>query len=212
MSKTVDDEMTPDIALYFSKYSRAFIPRWLIEELGIPYRIKTVLLARREQKAAGYLHLNPMGKVPTLIDGEAVVSENPAICLLLADRYGYGTLAPTIDQAARGPYLKWMVFATSVFEPAVYLDDPQDDLSTSGRGWGKRADAIGAIADAVSSHPWLLGDCFSAADVMLSGLLSIALFNKRIVNPPQALLAYDARLAARPAYRRAAEATFGRMP
>lgn len=102
-----------------------------------------------------------------------------------------------------------MVFATAVFEPAIYLDDPQDDVSAGGRGWGKRADAIGSIADAVDRGPWLLGDRFSAADVMLGGLLSIALYNKRISDPPQPLLDYDARLSARPAYRSAVEATFG---
>jgi glutathione S-transferase len=201
--------MTADITLYFCKYSRAFIPRWLLEELAISYRVEMVRIDRHEQKSPDYLRLNPMGKVPTLTDGETVVSENPAICLLLADRYGYGTLAPRIDDAARGAYLKWMVFATAVFEPAVYLDEPQDDVSASGRGWGKRADALGAMADAVSAGPWLLGDRFSAADVMLGGLLSIALFNKRIADPPPQLATYDARLAERPAYRRATEATFG---
>lgn len=201
--------MTPDITLYFSRHSRAFVPRWLLEELATPYRVEEVRLDRGEHKAAGYRRLNPMGKVPALTDGAAVVSENPAICLLLADRYGYGTLAPRIEEAARGAYLKWMVFATAVFEPAVYLDEPQDEASARGRGWGRRADALGAIVAAVEAGPWLLGERFSAADVMLGGLLSVALYNKRIPDPPRALADYDARLAARPAYRRALEATFG---
>lgn len=101
MPNTVDDKMTTDVTVYFNKCSRAFVPHWLVGELGIPYRIKTVLIARRKQKAAGDLRLNPTGKVPMLIDGEAIMNENPAICLLLADRYGYGTLAPRIDQAAQ---------------------------------------------------------------------------------------------------------------
>jgi glutathione S-transferase len=115
----------PDITIYFCKRTRAFVPRWLLEELGVPYRVKPIRLDRREHKAAWFRRINPMGKVPALTDGEAVVSETPAICLLLADRYGMGTLAPTIDDPARGAYLRWMVFATAVFEPAVYLDEPQ---------------------------------------------------------------------------------------
>lgn len=201
--------MTPDITLYFCKRTRAFVPRWLLEELGVPYRVKPIRLDRREHKAAWFRRINPMGKVPALTDGEAVVSETPAICLLLADRYGMGTLAPTIDDPARGAYLRWMVFATAVFEPAVYLDEPQDDVSASGRGWGKRADALAAIDAAVGDGTWLLGARFTAADVMLGGLLSIALVNHRIVEPPDALIAYDRRLSARPAHRRAAEAIWG---
>jgi len=69
-----------------------------------------------------------MGKVPALTDGEVVVSENPAICLYLADRYSYGTLAPYIEEPIRGAYLRWMVFSTAVFEPAIYAADPDDPL------------------------------------------------------------------------------------
>jgi glutathione S-transferase len=80
----------------------------------------------------------------------------------------------------------------------------KDDVSASGRGWGKRADALAAIDAAVGDGTWLLGARFTAADVMLGGLLSIALVNHRIVEPPDALIAYDRRLSARPAHRRAA--------
>jgi len=201
--------MTPYITLWFSKYSRAFVARWLLEELGVPYRVETIDLRRGEQKSSGFLAINSMGKIPALRDGDAVVSENPAIALLLADRYAYGTLAPRIEEAARGAYLRWMVFATAVLEPAIYNDEPQDAKSASGRGWGLRKDVIWILDDALATGPWLLGDQFSAADIVLGGLLSIALFNNRIAAPPTSLTAYDMRLAARPAYVRAAEASFG---
>ena len=201
--------MTPDITLWFSKYSRAFVARWLLEELGIPYQVETVDLRRDEQKSPAFLAINPMGKIPALRDGETIVSENPAIALLLADRYGYGTLAPGIEEVARGAYLRWMVFATAVLEPAIYNNEPQDRASASGRGWGRREDVIRTLDETLAAGPWLLGDQFSAADIVLGGLLSVALFNKRIADPPASLVAYDARLAARPAYARAAEASFG---
>ncbi len=93
----------PDITLYFARASRAFTPLWLLEELGLPYRLKTMNLKRGDQKTAGYRRINRMGKVPALTDGETVVAENPAICLYLADRYSYGDLAPEILDPPAAP-------------------------------------------------------------------------------------------------------------
>ncbi len=201
-----------DITLYFARASRAFVPLWLLEELGLPFRLKRLNLRRGDQKTRPYVALNPMGKVPTLTDGETVVTENPAICLYLADRYGYGTLAPRIDAPERAPYLRWTVFATSVAEPSIYSDEPQDPISASGRGWGDRASVLAALGQALTPGPFLLGESFSAADVMLGSLLSIALLNSRIPDPPQALTAYVERLGQRPAFQRAAETTWGDGP
>ena len=100
----------PDITLYFSPASRSFTARWMLEEIGVPYRVETIDIRKGDQKRPDYLRLNPMGKVPALTDGDVVVTENPAICMYLADRYAYGTLAPKIDASERGAYLRWMVF------------------------------------------------------------------------------------------------------
>lgn len=198
----------PEITLYFARASRAFTPLWLLEELGLPYRLKTMNLRRGDQKTAGYRRINRMGKVPALTDGETVVAENPAICLYLADRYSYGDLAPEIPDPRRAAYLRWMVFSTAVFEPSVYNDEPQDPLSAGGRGWGDRASMLATLDEALSVGPWLLGERFSAADVMLGSLISIVLFNSRLPDPPASFTAYDARLKERPAYRRAVEITW----
>lgn len=198
----------PDITLYFAPYSRSFTARWMLEEIGVPYTVRRINLRRNEQKSPAFLAINPMGKVPTLTDGDVIVSENPAICLYLADRYSLGKLAPPLDGPRRGSYLRWMVFSTAVFEPAVYLPLDDDPVAASGRGWGRRADVFGALDRALATQPWLLGEDFSAVDVMLGSLLSIALFNRRIEDPPASLIAYDRRLAGRDAYRRAAEATW----
>src|ERR1700748_536295 len=98
----------PAIPLYHSPASRAYTAYWMLEELGVPFSVKTIDIRKGEQKAPAYLKLNPAGKVPTLTDGEVVVSENPPIAIYLADRSGYGTLAPRIEDPDRGPYLKWM--------------------------------------------------------------------------------------------------------
>ncbi|WP_233828952.1 glutathione S-transferase family protein [Paraburkholderia sp. ZP32-5] len=197
-----------DITLYFAPASRAFTARWLLEELGLPYRVKTVSLRKGAQKSPSYLQINSMGKVPALTDGPVTVSENPAICIYLADRYSLGNLAPRLDAAERGSYLRWMIFSTAVFEPAIYLEDDGDELAASGRGWGSRSSVLEVLDDALCVGPWLLGEQFSAADVMLGSLLSIALFNQRIAQPAESLVRYAERLSRRPAYERAAKATW----
>lgn len=198
----------PDITLYFSLYSRSFTACWMLEEIGMPYAIRAIDLRKRQHKSPDFLQINPMGKVPTLTDGAVTVSESPAICIYLADRYSQGKLAPPLDDDKRGSYLRWMIFSTAVFEPAVYLPDDDDPAAASGRGWGRRTDVITVLDQTLSTQRWLLGEHFSAADVMLGSLLSIALFNRRIGDPPHSLVAYDQRLAVRPAYRRAADATW----
>lgn len=198
----------PDITLYASIYSRAFTVRWMLAELAVPHRIVDVDIGKRLHKTADYARINPMGKVPAITDGDVVVTENPAICLYLADRYGLGTLAPATDDPARGPYLRWCVFATAVFEPAVYLtDQPDDEASVSGRGWGRRETVLGVVDDLLAQGPWILGERFSTADVVLGSLISVALFNKRMPDTP-AMIAYNERISARPAYKAAAAANW----
>jgi glutathione S-transferase len=194
------------ITLYHSVASRAVVPLWLLEELGVPFEIVDTDIRSNQQKSPGYLKVNPMGKVPALRDGETVVTEVPAICLYLADRYGYGTLAPKVDDPARGPYLRWSVFSTATFEPAAYLGtrDPEEARSF---GWGTQAAMLDTLQQALTPGPWLLGARFSAADVALGGIFAIAYFNKRFPARP-AFDAYNARISERPAFRRAAERTW----
>ncbi len=194
-----------DIVLYGSIYSRTFTARWILEELGVAYRVVDTDLRKRRQKRAAFRAINPMGKVPAITDGGVVVTETPAICMYLADRYGMGTLAPAIDDPRRGPYLRWSVFATAVLEPAIYLRD--QDLDPSGVGWGDYDTALDALETTLRPGPWILGDMFTAADVAVGAVLSVAMFNKRVTGRPL-LEAYDKRLAARPAYIRAAEANW----
>src|ERR1700754_5067428 len=141
----------PDITLYFAPASRSFTPRWLLEEIGVPYSVKTINLRRNEHKSPDFLRINPMGKVPALTDGAVAVSENPAICIYLADRYSLGMLAPPLDDPNRGAYLRWMIFATAVFEPAVYSADDNDPVAASGRGWGLRSCVLETLDTTLSS-------------------------------------------------------------
>lgn len=195
------------ITLYHSPASRAFTAYWMLEELGVPFDVRTVDIRKGEQKRAEYLKLNPAGKVPTLTDGAVVVSENPAIAIYLADRYGYGTLAPKIEDKDRGPYLKWMVYATAVVDPVASLHARNIDLPGFEFSFGAFDDMVAALTTTLLDREYLLGERFTAADVVLGGAISNLLY--RGVLPAEGVLVdYNSRLTRRPAYHRAADATW----
>jgi glutathione S-transferase len=191
------------ITLYHSPASRAFTA----EELGVPFEVATVDIRKGEQKSPDYLKLNPSGKVPTLTDGAAVITENPAICLYLADRYGYGRLAPKIEDSRRGEYLKWMVYSTAVAEPAIELRSAGVEFSGRNHGFGDYEDVVEVLKGAVTGRRYFLGGEFSAVDVMLGAVISMALYRKQLPED-RAFEDYNARLTCREAYQRASDATW----
>ena len=195
------------ITLYHSPASRAFTAYWMLEELGVPFSVKTVDIKKGEQKAAAYLKLNPAGKVPTLTDGDVVVSENPAIAIYLADRYGYGTLAPRIDDPNRGPYLKWMVFSTAVVDPVATLHKAKIDLPGFDFSFGAFDDMVSVVTGVLKDGDFLLGDRFTGADVVLGGTLARLMYQKVLPETPT-LMDYRDRLTQRDAFHRAADATW----
>lgn len=195
------------ITLYHSPASRAFMAYWMLEEIGLPFDVRTIDIRKGEQKAAEYLKLNPAGKVPTLTDGEVVVSENPAIAIYLADRYSYGNLAPKIEDPDRGAYLKWMIYSTAVVDPVAILHEQNIDLPGFGPGFGTFDDMVAVMVGVLRGRKWLLGDRFSAADVVLGGNLSFLMYRNVLPEHPE-LVEYNARLTQRDAYHRAADATW----
>lgn len=195
------------ITLYHSPASRAFTAYWMLEEIGVAFDVKHVDIRKGEQKGPEYLKLNPAGKVPTLTDGDVVVSENPAIAIYLADRYSYGTLAPRIDDKDRGAYLKWMVYSTAVVDPVATLHEQKIDVAGFGAGFGTFDDMVGVLEATLGGRKWLLGDRFTGADIVLGGTISRLLYQQVLPKAP-ALLDYNARLTHREAYHRAADATW----
>jgi len=202
-----------EIVLHYSVASRSLIALWMLEELGLAYRLVDRDLRTGKNRSPDYLPLNPTGMVPTLVIGEVVVSESPAICLYLADRYGYGVLAPRIEEPDRGAYLKWMVYSTAVLEPAVALAGARLDYGAKGPprnwgpSWGDVDDVVRVLTQALDGRDYLLGDRFSAADVMLGAMIGMRLFTG-MLPPAPALTAYNERLEARPARQRAGELTW----
>jgi glutathione S-transferase len=192
------------IVLYHHPFSRASAVVWMLEEAGVPYELRYVDLMAGEQKQPELLALNPMGKLPILVDGEAVVTESAAIGLYLADRYALGTLAPALDDPARGTYLRWALFAPAVVEPGSLAKAAGWAYKPGSAGWGTHEAMIATMQAAIGDGPWLLGERFTMADVIFGGTLRFML-QFGMVEPLPAFTSYSERLGARPALQ-AAEA------
>ncbi|MFC6280338.1 MULTISPECIES: glutathione S-transferase family protein [Polaromonas] len=190
------------IRLYYHPYSRAAGTIWALEEAGVPYELKVIDIMKGDQKSAELISKNPMGKLPTLVDGDVVVTEASAIALYLADRYAPGRLAPALDDPKRGTYLRWALFAPSVIEPAVMAKGGDWTVKEIAAGWGNYASMIAATESAIIGKRFVLGDDFSMVDVVLGGTLRFMLGFNQIEARPE-FVAYVERLDERPAYQRA---------
>jgi glutathione S-transferase len=190
------------ITLYHHPYSRAANVVWMLEETGVPYELRFVDIMAGEQKQPELIRLNPMGKLPTLVDDDTVVTEVAAIGLYLADRYGAGKLAPPLDSALRGPYLRWSLFAPSVIEPGSMAKAAGWEYKPGQAGWGTHDAMLDTMEAAVTGRDFLLGEKFSMADAIFGGTVRYMLkFGMLEVRP--AFTAYAERLSARPALQRA---------
>ncbi|MDP9149159.1 MAG: glutathione S-transferase family protein [Myxococcota bacterium] len=190
------------LVLYHHPFSRAANTVWTLEEVGVPYELRYVDLMAGAHKAPEVLALNPMGKLPLLVDGESVVTEAAAIALYLGDRYAYGRLAPRVDDPQRGTYLRWSLFAPSVIEPGSMAKAMGWAFKESAAGWGSHDAMLASMEGAIAGREFLLGDTFSMADVVFGGTLRYMLAFK-MVEPRPSFVAYGERLAGRPAWQRA---------
>ena len=195
--------MSESLILYTNPMSRGRIARWMIEETGVPYDAK--VLPWGQHKSAEYLAINPMGKVPTLVHGDMVVSECAAICAYLADAFPEAGLAPAPGSKARGTYYRWLFFAAgpieaSVSDKAMGLEIP--DAKKSMMGYGNLDDVLNMIEFALSKGDYLLGDQFTAADVYFGSQVRWGLQFGSLPQRP-AFEAYAKRLGQRPALIRA---------
>jgi len=192
------------LVLYHAAPSRSSIVHWMMEEVGEPYEVELLSLKRGDNRAPDYLAVNPMGKVPALRHGDVVITEAAAICAYLADEFPRAGLNIPVGTPRRGLYLKWLFFGPSCLEPAI-LDRAFPRKETAPRaalGYGEYDTVLDVVAHAVDKVPYLMGEHFTAADVVIgSGLRWGMLFN--LLTPRPEFVAYTQRLAARPALQRA---------
>lgn len=191
------------IIFYHAAPSRGAMVRWMLEESGAPYRIELLDLTRNEQKSPAYLAVNPMGKVPAIVHRGVVVTEVVAICCYLADAFPAASLAPPLGDPLRGPYLRWSIFEASALEPAIVDRMLQRPPGKPGAlGYGDFDTAMDVVAQALAPGPYLLGDRFSTADVLIGSALQWGMMIGAVPERPE-LAAYAGRLAERPALQRA---------
>lgn len=193
-----------ELVFHTNPQSRGRIVRWMLEEVGQPYR--TVVQEYGGMKSPGYLAINPMGKVPAIEHRGVVVTEAAAICAYLADAFPEAGLAPASDDPLRGGYYRWLFFAAGPVEAAVSakalgLLAPAERAGMVGYGsFEQTVDTLEVAAQ--SASPWLLGDRFSAADVYVGSQVDFGLAFGSIPTRP-AFVAWAERLRARDAYQRA---------
>ncbi|MGD9545895.1 MAG: glutathione S-transferase family protein [Amphiplicatus sp.] len=191
--------------LFWQPQTRAFRMVWMLEEAGVDYeRVPIDIRDPAKPRDPEFALASPMGKVPALADGEARFADSAAIALYIADRYPKAGLAPAIDDPKRGLYLWWMIFTPGVIEPAINEKFSGGTPNRFRSGWGDFDLMIESFAKGVTPGPWLLGEKFSAADVMIG---SSAIFMKDFGMLPanKAIEAYGERCLQRPAYQRALE-------
>lgn len=189
------------ITLYHHPYTRAANVVWMLEEVGVPYELAFVDVVAGAQKAEDLLTLNPMGKLPTLVDDGVVITESAAIALYLGDRYASPRLAPALDDPRRASYLRWSFFAPSVIEPNLMAKVNGWTYKEGQAGWGNHEAMLTAIETALAGD-YVLGDQFTMADCVLGGTLRYMLRFK-MIEPRDRFVAYAERLGQRPAAQRA---------
>jgi glutathione S-transferase len=198
--------MTRTITLFHAPHSRSGAARILLEEIGAPYDVQIMNLKTNETRSPAYLARNPMGKVPALLveqDGsEALVTEQTAVMTYLADLYPDAGLAPALDDPLRGPYLRWMAFHGACFEPAVIdLALKREPAPPSMSPYGDYDTMLATLTAQLRAGPWLLGDRFTAADILWGYALGWTTAFKLVPELPE-VVDYIARLNARPATQR----------
>ena len=191
------------ITFYHAAPSRGSIVLWMLEEVGASYRVELLDLARGDQKRPDYLALNPMVKVPVIVHRGTVVTEVAAICTWLAEQFPVAGLAVEAASPARAAYLRWLFFEPGCLEPAIVdrmLQRPAGPPRAL--GYGDLDTTLAVVAQAVAPGPWLLGERFSTADVLIGSALRWGSMVGAVPERPE-FAAYLGRLAERPALQRA---------
>jgi glutathione S-transferase len=196
--------VSEEVVFYTNPRTRGRIVRWMLEEIGQPY--KTELLdVGTSLKSAAYLAINPMGKVPTIEYRGVIVTETAAICTYLADAFPHANLAPAAGDPLRGSFYRWLFFGAGPFESAVtnkalgFETPPGREVMA---GWGTYAAVMDTMESALSPGPYILGERFSAADIYCGSQIGFGLMFNSIEKRP-AFERYWRSISSRPAAVRA---------
>ena len=197
--------MQSRIRFFHAPNSRSGGTRALLEELGVDYELHSLNLRKGEQREAAYTAINPMGKVPAICHGDVLVTEQAAIFLYLADLFPEAGLAPSLTDPLRGPYLRWMVYYNSCFEPALIDRSMKREPAPAATSpYGSWDDVYDTLTAQLAKGPYMLGERFSAVDVLWGLALNWMTMFKLVPETP-AMRAFIERIVNRPAIKRASE-------
>jgi glutathione S-transferase len=189
--------------LYWCPRTRSFSALWLMEEAGVPYERMLIDISKGAQKTPEYLAINPMGKVPALKDGDATLAEAAAICSYVAERHPEAKLAPPPGDPKRAKYLYWLFFGPGCVEPAMVQLATRIEMNPTSAGWGDAQRVFDVLDAALATGPWLLGETFSAADIVVGSGLNFAVRLFKMAPSRPSFDRYLDACAARPAFQRA---------
>ena len=191
------------IKLYHAPRSRSSRFIFLLEELGAPYEIAQVSIRRGD--GSGALdddNPHPHGKVPVIRDGDTIVYESAAIALYLTDKFPAAGIGPVIGDPKRGAYLTWLAYYAGVMEPAWVSAFMKSDVPRGTAGWVKTDEVMALVNATLSASPYILGEKFSAADILIGTTFQLFL-GSPLLPKTDLLQAYVQRVIERPAYARA---------
>jgi glutathione S-transferase len=193
------------ITLFHSPQTRSTAALALLEELHAPYTLHALNMKAGEQRQSAFLAINPMGKVPAVLHGDALVTEQVAIMIYLSDLFPEAGITPGLQDPLRGPYIRWLVFYGSCFEPALIDKALKREPGSAGMmPYGDYDTTVRTVVDQLSKGPWLLGERFTAADVLWGTALTWTTgFGMVEAVPP--IKAYIDRWNARPAVKKLTE-------
>jgi glutathione S-transferase len=187
---------------YFNPMSRAVATDWMLKELDVDHEQILVDIQAGDTEKPEFRALNPMGKIPVLVDDDVVVTETAAICAYLADKYIDRGLAPAPNSPERGKYYRYLFFSGTTLETAFAVHQlGLTDYPAQSMGWGDMARCLNALGVLVPKEGWVLGSQFSAADVVFGGILDFAVQFGWLAPPSELVAEYVGRLRQRPAYR-----------
>lgn len=195
--------------LYYAPMTRATRPRWMFEELGVPYETADVNLMKGEHKLPNYMKVHPLGRVPALEDNGFIMFESAAIVMQLADKYPEKGLAPAVGTTERAEYYQWILCAMTEAEPPLvtmlmhtrFLPEAERSPAAIEMAVKRFKPVADVIQERMKGRQYILGDKFTAADVVMGGVLVIASMLKQLGDYP-GLQEYMKRLMERPAAKK----------
>ncbi len=192
-----------ELTLYYAVPSRGIIVHWMLEEIGQPYETKILSLEDEEHKTAEYMAINPMGRVPTLVHGNVVVTETAAICAYLAETFPEAGLDVPVGSLNRGAYLRWLFFGPVTAEPSVLwasLGEVKTEVDY--KPVAELDDVVNVLAAAVKDKEFIVDGHFTTADVLIGSTIMWGTQLMPVMPERPELLEYWARLEKRAAWQK----------